>query len=143
VTANASRTEAIRDQVPGAAFRSVASYIDEKYMTTDVGLAPVWWHQNTFGGRNVGPYASFRPDWLRLSALNGQLQPEVRKWRANLITSYDFVEGTLRNFGIGGAYRWEDKSIIGYAPRRNAMVPTRSISTPPSMAPRRSTWTRG
>lgn len=116
VTLNASRTEAVRDEVPGAAFRSIASFVDEAYMTTDVGLAPVWWHQNTFGGRSIGPYASFRPDWLRLSALNGQTQPEVRKWRANFVTSYDFKEGRLRDVGIGGAYRWEDRSIIGYAP---------------------------
>jgi outer membrane receptor protein involved in Fe transport len=117
---NASRTEAVRDQVPGAAFRSLATFVDEQYMTTDVGLAPVWWHQNTMGGRSVGPYASFRPDWLRLSALNGQIQPEVRKWRANVVTSYDFKRGFLRDAGIGGAYRWEDRSIIGYAPMRMA-----------------------
>ena len=116
MTVNASRTEAVRDEVPGAAFRSIASFVDQAYMTTDVGLAPVWWHQNTFGGRVIGPYASFRPDWLRLSALNGQTQPEVRKWRANFVTSYDFKSGRLRDVGIGGAYRWEDKSIIGYAP---------------------------
>src|SRR5690606_14010462 len=42
------------------------------------------------------------------------------KWRANAVTSYDFTEGVLRGFGVGGAYRWEDKSIIGYAPRKNA-----------------------
>ena len=119
VMLNAARTKAIRDQVPGIAFRSVASYIDDIYMNTDVGLAPVWWHQNTFGGRSIGPYASFRPDWLRLSALNNQVQPEVRKWRANLVTSYDFTEGPLDGFGIGGAYRWEDRSIIGYAPMKN------------------------
>lgn len=120
LTLNASRTKAIRDQVPGTAFRSVATFVDEKYMTTNVGLAPVWWHQNTFGGRSIGPYASFRPDWLRLSALNGQLQPEVRKWRANFVTSYDFTSGRLRDVGVGGAYRWEDRSIIGYAPMRGA-----------------------
>ena len=116
---NAARTKAVRDQVPGVAFRSVASYIDNVYMNTDVGLAPVWWHQNTFGGREIGPYASFRPDWLRLSALNGQVQPEVRKWRANLVTSYDFNEGVLDGFGVGGAYRWEDRSIIASAPIKN------------------------
>ena len=120
LTMNAARTQAIRDQVPGVAFRSVATYVDEQYMTTDVGLAPVWWHQNTGGGRNIGPYASFRPDWLRLSALNGQLQPEVRKWRANFVTSYDFTTGFLKDAGVGGAYRWEDRSIIGYAPMRSA-----------------------
>jgi hypothetical protein len=52
--------------------------------------------------------------------LNGQLQPEVRKWRTNFVTSYDFKKGPLRDVGIGGAYRWEDRSIIGYAPMRSA-----------------------
>jgi hypothetical protein len=120
MTLNAARTRAIRDQVPGPAFRSVASFVDEQMMTTDVGMAPVWWHQNTFGGRVFGPYTSFRPDWLRLSALNGQIQPEVRKWRANFVTSYDIKNGFLRDVGVGGACRWEDRSIIGYAPTRSA-----------------------
>jgi hypothetical protein len=113
---NASKTEASRTEVPGVAFKSVAEFVDEKYIGSDVGLAPVWWAGNTFGGRNVGPYASFRPDWLKLKALNGQSTPEVRRWRANVVTSYDFRQGRLRGAGIGGGYRWEDKAIIDYAP---------------------------
>lgn len=120
VAANAARTTASREEVPGVAFKSVAEFVDDRYMNTDAGLAPIWWHQNDFGGRNFGPYPwNFRPDWLQLEALNGQSTPEVRKWRANLVNSYDFEGGRLSGAGIGGALRWEDKAVIDYAPRKN------------------------
>jgi outer membrane receptor protein involved in Fe transport len=118
---NASKTEASRTEVPGVAFKAVADFIDEQFMTTDAGMAPIWWHGNTFGQRNFGPYPwNFRPDYLKLKALNGQSNPEVRKYRANLVTSYDFNSGKLKGAGIGGAYRWEDDAVIDYAPMKNA-----------------------
>jgi hypothetical protein len=39
---------------------------------------------------------------------------ELRKWRWNFITNYSFAEGRLKGFGIGGATRIQDKSVIGY-----------------------------
>lgn len=117
IMANASQTEASRSEVPGVAFKAVADFIDEQFMTTDAGMAPIWWHGNTFGQRNFGPYPwNFRPDYLKLKALNGQSNPEVREWRFNLVTSYDFTTGKLSGAGVGGAYRWEDDAVIDYAP---------------------------
>jgi len=46
--------------------------------------------------------------------LDGQIAPGQRKYRWAYNTGYDFTEGKLKGFGIGGAERWEDKSIIGY-----------------------------
>lgn len=45
----------------------------------------------------------------------GTPQLEQRKWRANLITNYRFVEGALKGLSVGGAARWQDKYAIGYA----------------------------
>ena len=46
--------------------------------------------------------------------LDGSPATEQREWRANLITSYDFAaNSSLKGFGIGGAYRWEDSVAIG------------------------------
>jgi hypothetical protein len=48
------------------------------------------------------------------AALSGTASPEIRKWRANLVTRYDFREGRLKGFNIGAAVRWQDKVGIGY-----------------------------
>ena len=47
--------------------------------------------------------------------LEGQLSPEVREWRYNLVTNYNFSDDTkLKGFGIGAAGRWQDEIAIGY-----------------------------
>jgi hypothetical protein len=30
------------------------------------------------------------------------------------VTAYDFQEGPLKNFTIGGSYRWRDRAVVGY-----------------------------
>jgi len=40
--------------------------------------------------------------------------PELRPWRVNLITNYNFDRGFLKGFNAGGGYRWQDKVIVGY-----------------------------
>jgi len=59
---------------------------------------------------NSGVYNNYKLQQL----LDGSLAPEVRQWRVNFITNYRFSEGKLKNFNLGGAYRWEDKVVIGY-----------------------------
>jgi outer membrane receptor protein involved in Fe transport len=116
IAVNGSRTKAVRDNVPGA-YGEAAAFIDNALMNTDAGLAPMWWPGNAQGLRAFGPYPWFyRPEYLKILALNGQSAGEIRKYRGNLITSYDFDEGRLKGFGVGGAARYEDKSVIGYAP---------------------------
>ena len=48
----------------------------------------------------------------------GKSRPQVRKYRANLSTSYRLAGLTdqrlLKRFTVGGALRWEDKGAIGY-----------------------------
>ncbi len=53
----------------------------------------------------------------RVEALDGQKNPELREWRFNVITNYRFTDGTLEGVNVGGAIRWEDESIIGFALR--------------------------
>lgn len=51
-------------------------------------------------------------------ALEGKSRPQVRKYRANLTTSYKLAgitdQTVLKRFTIGGAVRWEDKGAIGF-----------------------------
>jgi hypothetical protein len=48
------------------------------------------------------------------AALSGTTTPEIREWRANLVTRYQFRDGMLEGFRIGGAVRWQDEIGIGY-----------------------------
>lgn len=64
---------------------------------------------------------------LGAKAKDGQVSNEQREWRFNLVTTYEFNEGGLKGFGIGGALRWEDEAATGYVlsfdPEVGAPVP--------------------
>ncbi|MDI1320764.1 MAG: TonB-dependent receptor plug domain-containing protein [bacterium] len=71
---------------------------------------------NASGGQSV-------QDWININLtpqvqlskdLDGQEAPGQRKYRWAFNSAYDFTSGRLKGFGLGGAQRWEDKSIIGY-----------------------------
>ncbi len=53
-------------------------------------------------------------------AKDGTLNQELRKWRGNLITTYDFSEGMLKGFFAGGGIRWQDGVATGYPLIANA-----------------------
>jgi hypothetical protein len=53
------------------------------------------------------------------AAQSGSATPEIREWRANLVTSYKFDDGFLEGFRIGGAIRWQDKAAAGYPSLRD------------------------
>jgi len=59
--------------------------------------------------------------YLNAVAANGAAVQELRKWRFNAVTNYEFVSGPLKGFGIGGAARWQDRVAIGYGVKRNAI----------------------
>ncbi len=51
-------------------------------------------------------------------ATEGKSRPQIRKYRANLLSSYQLAGLTdnrwLKRMSVGGALRWEDKGAIGY-----------------------------
>ena len=56
-----------------------------------------------------------------LRARDGIYSAELRKWRANFVTNYTFSgDSRLKGFGIGGAWRWQDKAAIDYPRIANA-----------------------
>ena len=59
---------------------------------------------------------NFYSDYSRTRLSEGNRSPELREWRFNLVTSYDFRSGILRNVTMGAGYRWQDKIAIGYKP---------------------------
>jgi hypothetical protein len=65
----------------------------------------------------IGSYVDARPvsSFDILVSLNGLSNPEVREWRTNLITTYDFSEDSaLKGFSVGGGIRYQSAPIIGF-----------------------------
>jgi hypothetical protein len=58
--------------------------------------------------------------YLNALAANGAPVQELRKWRYNVVTNYDFRTGRLAGFSLGGAARWQDRIAIGFIPVKNA-----------------------
>jgi len=77
------------------------------YFDGRVGRTPQSWVQE----RLIAPLALAR-------ATEGKSSPQVRKYRANLSTSYRLAGLTeqrfLKRMNVGGSVRWEDKGSIGY-----------------------------
>ncbi len=113
---NASKSNAIRDGLPGPDFGQAIDLVIEE-LSGPAGDLPIFW--NTGPGME-GWLNPFIGDVVLARALNGASQPEIREWRANLITNYRFSEGTLKGFGLGGAVRYEDGQVYSYQPTQDA-----------------------
>lgn len=113
ITLNASRTKAMRTNIGGEALNA---WVDARnavwngaagkilYSGTGVGTLGDMWNNNFYNNYQL----------QRLQ--NGTAMPEIRLWRLNIVSNYNFVRGKLKGFKVGGAYRWEDKVGIGYQP---------------------------
>jgi hypothetical protein len=53
-------------------------------------------------------------DYYSIKGQEGKPQSEQRKWRFNAVTRYQFGQGRLKGFSLGGAVRWEDTYATGY-----------------------------
>ncbi|ACB75039.1 TonB-dependent receptor plug [Opitutus terrae PB90-1] len=110
IQVNAAKTDAFRESLG----KPMLDYIDKQWsrLQGPAGDIRLWW-----GGDN--PVRRYYSDNI-VSAVEFQKEsigfqvPEMRPWRFGAITNYSFKEGTLKGFNVGGAYRWEDKQILGY-----------------------------
>jgi outer membrane receptor protein involved in Fe transport len=50
-----------------------------------------------------------------IMAYDGLPSPELRRWRVNFTTNYNFRSGRFKGWGVGGSVRWQDKVTIGNA----------------------------
>ena len=107
---NASKVDATQTGLGAAATKQLTGMADV-FLGSAVQYAGIW-------GGYEGAKNSFLTDiwapYLNQVALIGGEQPEMRKYRFNAITNYRFIEGRMKGLEIGGAWRWEDKAIIGY-----------------------------
>lgn len=115
IAVNVSQAEAVRANIASLELQ----FVDEFLNNVDT----------LYGGelnnfvRNPGSnYEPWRQQYLAETvyglradaAQSGTATPEIREWRANLVTRYEFMDGFLDGFRIGGAIRWQDKAALGY-----------------------------
>lgn len=62
--------------------------------------------------------------YINAKAAEGRAIRELRKWRFNVVSAYDFKDGRLKGLGVGGAARFQGKSNLGFYPKYNATVGT-------------------
>lgn len=78
---------------------------------------------NSVTGSRLGVMAinNMYVPYLNALAANNSAVQELRKWRFNFVTNYDFRTGPLQGFSVGGAARWQDRSAIGYGVKKNEL----------------------
>ena len=62
-----------------------------------------------------GQFADYQLAINQALTLAGRRDTRQPEWTGNVVTGYDFISGPLRNFGVGGSFRYRSKVTIGYA----------------------------
>ena len=112
IAINASKTEVLRSKVFGDEVNEVLDFIVGE-LAGPAGQVPLWGPEGQMGQARVAPFLG---QLITNRALLGTPTGELRKWKYNMITNYDFTEGALAGFGAGAGYRWEDSQVIGFQP---------------------------
>ncbi|MBL9193822.1 MAG: hypothetical protein JNJ82_15830 [Opitutaceae bacterium] len=78
---------------------------------------------NSVTGSRLGVQAinNMYVPYLNALAANNSAAQELRKWRFNVITNYDFQYRRLKGFSIGGGARWQDRVAVGYGVKKNEL----------------------
>jgi outer membrane receptor protein involved in Fe transport len=95
-------------------------------LRTDVvpgdGKGRLWWDTAPADYFSGGETRTPQTRWIQdqfgaywAAATNaGRPRTQMREYRLTGITNYDFTEGRLKGFNVGGALRWESKASIGF-----------------------------
>ena len=86
------------------------------------GKGRLWWDtvpaDYFSGGETRTPQTRWIQDqfgaYWAASTNAGRPRTQMREYRMAGISNYDFSEGKLKNFSVGGAVRWESKASIGF-----------------------------
>lgn len=112
IAVNASKTTATRTNLA----KGFADWAEKRaaFFRGPGGQVQLWngsWGQQTVGGIWISEFYS---SYLLYKELEGSDVPELRPWRFNIVSNYAFRNGVLKGVNVGGAYRWQDKSVIGF-----------------------------
>ena len=116
LTFNGAKTTAVRNNVGGDALSDFISKY-EAALNGGVGSAGdlrIWWGG---AGNETALFQwnqNFGTNYHMIKLLEGTNVPELRKWRFNLVSNYDFDSSFLKGFNVGGGMRYESAIAIGY-----------------------------
>lgn len=134
ITLNASKAEAVRSNVLDSWDAYIkaneAFYFDGGYAVGDAPASDYWSFKGYYdivhtpgttisnGGRLGTEFNNsvYNP-YFQAKATAEKAVNELRKWHWNVVTNYRFSRGLLKNVGIGGAVRWQDRATLGYYPK--------------------------
>jgi hypothetical protein len=119
VSFNVSKTDARRTNIGGSALTDFITKYEAALnggAKGGVGDLRIWWggagNETTTlqWNNNIGS------EYHQRKLQEGTDVPEMRKWRYNAITNYDFDHGWMKGIGVGGGLRYQSDVIIGYSP---------------------------
>ncbi len=120
LTFNATKVEATRMNVGGTNLRAFITAYEKALRTTAAGDLRIWWggagNDTTLRQWFQNADSQVGSDWAQKALAEGTRVSELRKWRFNAISNYNFSEGRLKGFNVGGGIRWQDKNAIGNRP---------------------------
>ncbi len=137
LTVNASRIESTLNNigqtpVPGGSMTMIDYLLDfdRRLNQTVMGDLRIWSPQDDAGNarNNWNGYAD--GDLKARLAEQGTVVPENRLWHINLITNYDFQEGRLKGWTLGGSLRYQSAATLAYTPIQGDNFISYDLSAP-------------
>jgi hypothetical protein len=117
VTANVSRVQAVRSNTGGAFYdlffvrKTNGQSLYENWTSTVANTTYLSEGLERLATRTASTANTFYAQALQ----DGGPTSELRKWRANLVTTYSFNKSSrLKGFTVGSGGRWQDKVAIGF-----------------------------
>jgi len=132
ISVNASKTDARRTNVGDPHIRELMATIESslKLGTPDgVGAMHHYWGSEDVvtAGKNwydgEGLIGAPGSEWRLSQLIENTKVPELRDWRVNLISNYEFQRGLIKGLSIGGALRYQSSAILAYRPKGNPADP--------------------
>ncbi len=143
IAANVGRAEAVRTDISP----EFETFIDEmnRALMTDPTARPVQPtpmgalrsnDTNDWATRHVNRVVN---PTLPIFLEEGSPTSELREWRFNAVTNYNFTQGRLKGWSVGANVRWQDEGAIGF-PYHTVDGQNLPDVKNPYMAPSLTTW---
>lgn len=119
LTVNATKTEAIRNNIGGKAISEFISAYEKVLNNGAPGSAGdlrIWWGG---AGNETAMYqwrSNIGSEYAQRKLQEGTNVPELREWSFNAITNYDFDYSFLKGVNVGAGVRYQSDIVIGYKP---------------------------
>ncbi len=116
ISANASKTRAITTNNIG----NLVEWIEARNViwNSDAGQIRLFGGSTGTGTILQNWNSTVYSPYLLEKGKNGLNVAELRPWRFNIVTNYNFTSQRLKGLSVGGSYRWEDRQAIGYPGKR-------------------------